>query len=36
LPYIPLGEYSARTVYRDNLSGVDIGPALFMWNVTKN
>jgi peptide/nickel transport system substrate-binding protein len=36
LPYIPLGEYSARTVYRNNLSGVDIGPALFMWNVTKN
>ncbi|MFZ3235632.1 MAG: ABC transporter substrate-binding protein [Stellaceae bacterium] len=36
VPYIPLGEYSARTAYRSDLSGVDIGPALFMWNVTKN
>ena len=36
VPYIPTGEYSARTAYRDNLVGVDIGPALFMWNVTKN
>jgi peptide/nickel transport system substrate-binding protein len=35
VPYIPLGEYSARTAYRNDLSNVDIGPALFMWNVTK-
>jgi len=36
VPYIPLGEYSARTAFHHNLSGVDIGPALFLWNVTKN
>lgn len=36
VPYIPLGEYSARTAYRKDLSDVDTGPALFMWNVTKN
>ncbi|HXC91028.1 MAG TPA: ABC transporter substrate-binding protein [Stellaceae bacterium] len=36
VPYIPLGEYSARTAFRNNLSGVDIGPALFMWSVVKN
>ena len=36
VPYIPLGEYAARTAFRSNLSGVDIGPALFMWNVSKN
>jgi peptide/nickel transport system substrate-binding protein len=36
VPYIPLGEYSARTAFHDDLSGVDTGPALFMWNVSKN
>ncbi len=36
VPYIPTGEYSARTAFHNNLSDVDIGPALFMWNVTKN
>ena len=36
VPYIPLGDYSARTAFHNNLSGADIGPALFMWNVTKN
>jgi len=35
LPYIPLGEYSSRTAYRKDLVNVDIGPALFMWNVSK-
>ena len=36
VPYIPTGEYSARTAFHKDLVGVDIGPALFMWNVTKN
>jgi peptide/nickel transport system substrate-binding protein len=36
VPYIPLGEYSARTAFHHNLSDVDIGPALFMWSVIKN
>ncbi|HUC70510.1 MAG TPA: ABC transporter substrate-binding protein [Stellaceae bacterium] len=36
VPYVPLGEYSARTAFHNDLSGVDTGPALFMWNVAKN
>jgi peptide/nickel transport system substrate-binding protein len=36
VPYVPTGEYSARTAFHKDLVGVDIGPALFMWNVTKN
>jgi peptide/nickel transport system substrate-binding protein len=36
LPYIPLGEYSSRTAFHNNLTGVDTGPALFMWNVTED
>ncbi len=36
LPYIPLGEYSSRTAFHKNLTGVDTGPALFMWNVSKD
>jgi peptide/nickel transport system substrate-binding protein len=36
VPYIPLGEYSARTAFHNNLAGVDLGPGLFMWNVTKD
>ena len=36
VPYIPLGDYSARTAFHNDLSGADIGPALFLWNVTKN
>jgi peptide/nickel transport system substrate-binding protein len=35
VPYIPTGEYSARMAFHTNLAGVDIGPALFMWNVAK-
>src|SRR5487761_59069 len=35
VPYIPLGEYSARYAFHKDLVGVDIGPALFMWGVTK-
>jgi peptide/nickel transport system substrate-binding protein len=36
VPYIPLGEYSARTAFHHDLSGVDTGPALFMWNAVKD
>ena len=35
IPYIPAGEYSYRTAFHDNLDGVNVGPALFMWNVSK-
>ena len=35
VPYLPLGEYSSRTAFHNNLEGVDIGPALFLWNVAK-
>ncbi len=35
VPYIPLGEYSARYAFHKDLVGVDIGPALFMWGVAK-
>jgi peptide/nickel transport system substrate-binding protein len=35
VPYIPTGEYSARMAFHKDLAGVDIGPALFMWNVAK-
>jgi len=36
IPYIPLGQFSSRTAYHHDLTGVDIGPALFMWNVAKD
>jgi peptide/nickel transport system substrate-binding protein len=35
LPYIPLGDFSSRTAFHHDLVGVDTGPALFMWNVSK-
>ncbi len=35
VPYLPLGEYSSRTAFHNNLEGVDIWPALFLWNVAK-
>lgn len=35
VPYIPTGEYSSRTAFHKDLVGIDIGPALFMWNVAK-
>jgi peptide/nickel transport system substrate-binding protein len=35
IPYIPLGEFSQRTAFHTNLTGVDLGPGLFLWNVTK-
>jgi peptide/nickel transport system substrate-binding protein len=36
VPYIPLGEFSARTAFHNNLTGIDLGPGLFMWSVAKN
>jgi peptide/nickel transport system substrate-binding protein len=36
VPYIPTGEYFQREAFHTNLAGVDIGPALFLWNVAKN
>ncbi len=36
VPYIPTGEFSAREAFHTNLSGVDIGPAMFLWSVEKN
>jgi peptide/nickel transport system substrate-binding protein len=36
IPYIPLGEFSQRTAFHKNLSGVDLGPGLFLWNVAKD
>jgi peptide/nickel transport system substrate-binding protein len=35
VPYIPVGEYSGRTAFHNNLDGVNVGPGIFMWNVAK-
>jgi peptide/nickel transport system substrate-binding protein len=35
LPYIPTGQWSPVTAYRNNLKGIIIAPALFMWKVEK-
>jgi len=35
LPYIPTGQWSPVTAYRENIKGIIIAPALFMWNVEK-
>lgn len=35
LPYIPTGQWYPVTAYRNNVKGVIIAPALFMWNVEK-
>ena len=34
VPYLPIGEYYVRTAFHENLEGVNVGPAIFMWNVT--
>jgi peptide/nickel transport system substrate-binding protein len=36
VPYVPTGEWSSRTAFHNNLSGVNLGPVLTMWNVVKN
>jgi peptide/nickel transport system substrate-binding protein len=35
VPYIPTGQWYPMTAYRNNVKGIIIGPALFMWNVEK-
>lgn len=36
VPFVPLGEWSARTVFHKDLSNVNLGPVLTMWSVVKN
>ena len=33
--FIPLGQFYGPTAYRNNVSGVLHGPAIFMWNIEK-
>jgi peptide/nickel transport system substrate-binding protein len=35
VPYIPTGEYSAREAFHTDLSGVVVGPGLYLWGVAK-
>jgi peptide/nickel transport system substrate-binding protein len=35
VPYIPTGQWSPMTAYRNDVRGIIIGPALFMWNLEK-
>lgn len=35
VPYIPVGEFFFYTAFRKDLEGVNLAPALFMWNVEK-
>jgi len=35
VPYVPTGQYAAKTAYRKNLKGVIAGPAFFLWSVEK-
>jgi hypothetical protein len=35
VPYIPTGQWTAKTCYRKNLKGLILGPAIFQWNVEK-
>ena len=35
VPYVPTGQWSPVTAYRNNVKGIIIAPALFMWNVEK-
>ena len=35
VPYIPTGQWTAKTCYRKNLKGMILGPAIFQWNVEK-
>lgn len=36
VPFVPLGEWSARTAFHTNLAGINLGPVLTMWGVEKN
>lgn len=35
VPYIPTGQYQAKTAYRKNVKGVIDAPVFLMWNVEK-
>jgi peptide/nickel transport system substrate-binding protein len=36
VPYVPTGQFEAKTAYRKNLRGwINTSPALFMWNIEK-
>jgi peptide/nickel transport system substrate-binding protein len=35
VPYIPTGQWVAKTAYRKNLQGLILGPAIFQWNLEK-
>ena len=36
VPYIPTGQWYPMTAYRNNIKGIKIGPAVFMWNIEKS
>ena len=35
VPYVPTGQFEAKTALRKNLKGFKPAPALFMWNIEK-
>jgi hypothetical protein len=35
VPYIPTGQYTPKTAYRQNLTGVIQAPVILLWNVEK-
>jgi peptide/nickel transport system substrate-binding protein len=35
VPYIPTGQYTPKTAYRKNLTGVIQAPVILLWNVEK-
>jgi peptide/nickel transport system substrate-binding protein len=35
VPYIPTGQFEAKTAFRKNVKGYIHAPALFMWNIEK-
>jgi peptide/nickel transport system substrate-binding protein len=35
VPYVPTGQFEAKTTFRKNIKGFKPAPALFMWNIEK-
>ena len=35
VPYVPTGQFVAKTAFRKNIKGYASAPALFMWNIEK-
>jgi peptide/nickel transport system substrate-binding protein len=35
VPYVPTGQFEAKTAFRKNIKGFKPAPALFMWNIEK-